>query len=86
MAIKKFKLLEVTVAPVKRSGFTYLPVFKCIEKVAVPKEQRGRNKRLVKACNNGARIMIEGKPMCVRHAQQFSLNFLLLRTDARDNN
>lgn len=40
-------------------------------------EVRGRNKSLGNKCGNKAKIIVNGKPCCLRHAQQLALDILI---------
>lgn len=52
-----------------------IPLIACVAKVAA--ENRGRDKHLGDKCGNKAKIKIDGKPYCLRHAQQTALNILI---------
>ena len=49
----------------------------CESPSSIPAEQRGRNRALGRKCANTARLEIDGKKMCLRHAQQYALAKLL---------
>ena len=38
---------------------------------------RGRNRKLGTACASFAKIVLNGTPMCLRHAQQAALNIII---------
>lgn len=50
---------------------------RCRAGVTVDPSDRGRNKRLKKSCACFAKLVFNGTPMCLRHAQQAALNSLM---------
>jgi hypothetical protein len=45
---------------------------------------RGRNEKLGNKCGSQAKIIIDGKAMCLRHAQQYALNVLIRQKMAKE--
>lgn len=68
-------MVKIEYAP----GFNPLPIqyVECCMPVCIEPESRGRNKFLGKQCKSRAKIKIDGKPYCLRHAQQVALNILI---------
>lgn len=48
----------------------------CQAVVLVPQAQRGRNRDIGAACPNRAKFTLNGKKLCVRHAQAEALKLL----------
>lgn len=53
---------------------------RCEDTVSVPQHFRGRNKAFESACRNFATYDLDGKKLCVRHAQQRALEILLVQS------
>lgn len=77
-------LTEIKVLP--RMQFAFDPKApRCVVKVSATTVDmgRGRNRKLKAACASFAKVVLNGTPMCLRHAQQEALRILMLQNNVR---
>jgi hypothetical protein len=77
MGTDKAPRINLDFTPSYQIVLAKIPRVACVFKVVMDADQRGRNRKLGDKCACTAKIFVNGKPYCVRHAQSVALSILI---------
>ena len=69
--------IDLDFTPSYRIVLAKIPRVACVYRFVVEEDQRGRNKKLGDKCACTAKIYVNNKPYCIRHAQSTALDILI---------